>query len=64
MRSRESRILPATRYRLAIVSVSAAGGAAPARSARRIWMVPRRSRLQSLYTSRTSSMADPAGSVT
>ena len=26
-------------------------------------MVPRRSRAQSLYTSRTSSMADPAGSV-
>ena len=63
MRSRDSRILPATRYRLAMVPVSAAGGALPARSARWIWMVPRRSRAQSLYTSRTSSMADPAGSV-
>ena len=43
---------------------SAAGGADPRRSARQMLIMPRRSRPQSLYTSRTSSMAAPGPRVT
>ena len=62
MRSRASRILPATPYRLAITSGPPGGGAKPARSSRRMLIVPRRSAFQSLYTSRTSSIDDPVPS--
>ena len=55
--------MPATVYRFASASGSVvAGGAQPARSARWILIVPRRSAVQSLYTSRTSSIEDPAPS--
>ena len=62
VRSRNSRILPATPYRLASASLSRTGGASPARSSRRMVIVPRRSRAQSEYTSLTSSIEEPGPS--